>query len=260
MILLFSITYISLEEIIMKKRSILVTLMTTLLLTGCKGLNAHADTAYARIPREESGLMFELTQLPSTAPETAEYADTIVYGTVRSVETTSWNALISTSLEFEVEQVLKGNVEQGSTITVKSNNGAMLQSELRKGYSGVIKEAAEAHSQSGKLDTELEDDCLVVQLLPYGGLFTSGTKEVLCLEEHDMEEGKIYTAILGKCCRQIEVNDGELADLYDIKVSMGDLGFDKLRACDPALMPDNLFEQIPVTRNLEQIREMYELD
>ena len=243
----------------MKKHK-LTLLVLSVILAGCTSSSFETESNSSELPRQRAEVMFEFNQLPSTASETAEKAGAIVYGTVQAVETSSKNAIITTSVSFEVEEVLKGSIEPGTTIIVKTEDGAMRRSELRKGYTGALKEAADAHSQSGKLDTKLEDDALIVQLLPYGGLFTPDTKEVLCLAKIGTEEDKTYGITHGAYCRQIEVNEGELADLYDIKESMLDLGFEELEATDPSLIPQNLYEEIPITRNLEQIREMYDLE
>lgn len=230
-----------------------------MLFASCATATETDQNAYANLPREESSVIFEFDPMPSTAQETSDAADAIVYGSVLSVSATSNNVIISTSIEFSVEKSLKGDIEPGDVIIIKTNDGAMLRSELRRGYTGALKNAADRVNK--KQDTKLssEEDALVVQLMPYGGLFTPGTREVLCLGHRDEAEKNMYYIAHGAYCRQIELADGEFADISEVKDSMEKMGFSELKAPDPALMPENLSEKVEEKYSLEQIEAMYGL-
>lgn len=245
----------------MKKVNITSLFVLCVFISSCSiGFNSGQDS-YANLPREWSPAIFEFSPLPSTAQETSESADLIVIGTVLSVSSTSTNAIISTSIEFIIEDVLKGDVEIGETVIIETNDGAMRKSDLRQGYTGVLENASNnvEKNRSALKSFEDNDDPLVIQLMPYGGLYTPGTREVLCLSHRDDSENNVFSVKHGAYCRQIEMAEGEFADLNDVIQSMENLGYSELEAPDPALIPDDLPEKVVTTRDLDELKVMYGL-
>ena len=247
----------------MKKIRVLVSLAICAVLASCtspgdtSGTSPDIDlAAYAAIPREKFPAMFDFVPFPQTPSETAADSDLIVLGTVKNVETTSVDAILCTYLDFEVESVLKGDIKTGDLIRIEAFEGAMRKSEIRNGYTGALKNAAD-HTRQKNENTSTEDDYdpLLVQLLPYGGLYQTGTKEVFCIDVVEKDDQILYAMSYGPSDRYVEVSPGVFASFQDQVEAMKERGFSDLEAVDPILMPADLSEDLEETVTLDQIRE-----
>lgn len=235
-------------------------------LAACSAASAQeVDPAIFELPREEAGVEIDYALMPQTAEEMAEKSDAIVCGRVKQVDTTSENSMIVTWVTFEVEDVLKGDLEPGETIQMMTGDGILRKSEIRKGYTGALKELADSvekkaeNQEAASENADQQEDSWIVQTMPYGSLFREGTREVICLRVHGDEESPEYHVAHGEFSRLIEVEPGQFIDLSQMNSAMKNLGFDSLEAVDPALIPENFSEEVTDKMTLEQIQEQYGL-
>lgn len=187
----------------------------------------------------------------SSMKEMAEYSDLVVYGEIKKIDyNIKEYGHISTCMEVEILESLKGNKKEGTVIKIVADQGIVSVQAYLDSFSSPELRAWFREGYEKYSDDELDD--IYIQSLFYGEVMsTVGQKSVFLLSKSSSyDEEKTYCPVIGPDSEYIEVAKNQ----FVIEAAIGQM-IEK-----PFILNETILANLPLedddTYSLEEIKRI----